>query len=290
MMDGKICSQGILEECKKLAKNIKPSPKIHFILVGEDSASHIYVKRKQKTCEKMGFLSEVSYFEKTISEEVLLHKIETINQDPKTHALLVQMPLPSHLNTETIVERIAFEKDVDGFHPMNMGRLLRGNKKAIVPCTPLGIQFLLNYYKVDLREKRVLILGRSNVVGKPLSALLLQKNSKANATITVAHSVTPELEKLTLSSDVLISCMGKPHFIKESMVKKGAVVVDVGINRLDLGGKSSIVGDVDYEQVCKKASLITPVPGGVGPMTIAMLMKNTLFCYEMQQKKEKKIY
>ncbi len=285
MIEGKKWAESLLKEYKREGAFLTAKPKIHFILVGEDSASHLYVKRKQKVCEEVGFLSGVSFFEENISQDELLQEIERINRDLSTHALLVQMPLPGHIDPEVIVEKIAPEKDVDGFHPLNMGKLLRGNKNGLIPCTPLGIQFLLNQYKIDLSQKRVLILGRSNVVGKPLAALLMQKEEKANATVTIAHSKTPHLKELTLSCDVLICCMGKAHFIKGSMVKKGAVVMDVGINRITLAGKTQLVGDVCFKEVVKKASLITPVPGGIGPMTIAMLIKNTLFCYKLQQKR-----
>ncbi|HUD02033.1 MAG TPA: bifunctional 5,10-methylenetetrahydrofolate dehydrogenase/5,10-methenyltetrahydrofolate cyclohydrolase, partial [Rhabdochlamydiaceae bacterium] len=202
--------------------------------------------------------------------------IEKLNRDPAIDGILIQQPLPPHLKASTIMEAVDPNKDVDGFHPINMGRLLLGETNGFIPCTPEGIHRLLQAYKIPLKGKHVVILGRSNIVGKPLAALLIQKNPTANATVTIAHTATKHLKELTQSADILIAAMGSPHFVKAPMVKKGAVVIDVGINR----NGSKIVGDVDFDRVAPLCSYITPVPGGIGPMTIAMLLSNTALSVE----------
>ena len=280
IIDGKKCATKILETIFAKVKKLPSAPKIVFLLVGENPASQLYVKKKKQTCEKLSLQSEVLRFSEKVTQKEILLTLQTLNKDPSVHAILVQMPLPKTLNPYEIIEAIDPKKDVDGFHPLNLGRLLQGNRNALAPCTPLAVQYLLKIHKVDLTQKEVVIIGRSNVVGKPLMALLVQNHPDANATVTLCHSKTPNLSFFTRKAEVLICATGKAKMITATMVKKGAVVIDVGISRYE--GKLS--GDVDFEAVKEKASLITPVPGGVGPMTIAMLMQNTLLCYEKQRK------
>jgi methylenetetrahydrofolate dehydrogenase (NADP+)/methenyltetrahydrofolate cyclohydrolase len=231
---------------------------------------------KKKRCHEVGILSFDHELPYNTSEEALLHLIEELNSDPRIDGILVQLPLPPHIRTLDIVSAIDPRKDVDGFHPLNVGMMLLGESGGFFPCTPLGIQVLLNAAGVVLTGKHVVIVGRSNIVGKPLAALLMQKTPHGNATVTVAHSLSNNLSALCQSADVLIAAIGKPHFITGAMVKEGAVVIDVGINRLPSG---QIVGDVDFNLVAPRCSKITPVPGGVGPMTIALLLSNTLLSY-----------
>jgi methylenetetrahydrofolate dehydrogenase (NADP+)/methenyltetrahydrofolate cyclohydrolase len=270
LLDGKKLAQKILSKIATQLSGKKPG--LAFILVGNDPASKTYVQAKRKACEKVGIESKVVELSERISQSDLIRIVEGFNRDPHIHGLLVQQPLPSHISEKEVTLAIDPAKDVDGFHPMNMGKLLLGEEGGFVPCTPLGIQLLLKESKVALEGKHVVIVGRSNIVGKPLAALLMQKKEGANATVTIAHSQSAHLAQITRSADILISAVGKPHFIGKEMVREGAAVVDVGINRID--GK--IVGDVDFENVSKISGAITPVPGGVGPMTIAMLMQNTM--------------
>jgi methylenetetrahydrofolate dehydrogenase (NADP+)/methenyltetrahydrofolate cyclohydrolase len=277
LLDGRKVADQIIKELKKTVGTLTRPPGLAFVLVGSNPASQTYVRMKKKKCQEIGIVSKDLQFEENISEKELLKHIQTLNRDPAIDGILIQQPLPKHLLT--IVETIDPSKDVDGFHPLNMGRLLLGEPGGFVPCTPLGIQRLLLEYKISLSGKHVVILGRSNIVGKPLAALLMQKNREANATVTVAHTSTQHLQELTLSADILVAAMGSHHFVRSSMVKKGAVVIDVGINRHG----SKITGDVDFDEVGPKTSLITPVPGGIGPMTIAMLMSNTVLSYERKK-------
>lgn len=286
IIDGKTCAKELLEKAKKQIAPLSRKPKIVFLLVGENPASQLYIKMKQKTCNQLSISSQILTFAEKVSEKKLLETIHLLNQDDTVDAILVQMPLPPSLSPFPIFEAIDPCKDVDGFHPNNMGKLLQGNEAGIVPCTPLGIQYLLANYQIDLSQKQVVIIGRSNIVGKPLAALLMQKKPKANATVTIAHSATPHLSELTRFADVLIAAIGKPHFIQASMIKKGAVVIDVGISQMQKRTQGvKIIGDVNFEEVKPLASWITPVPGGVGPMTIAMLIQNTLNCYHLRTKK-----
>ena len=271
IIDGKKVSSHIIEnittEVKALKLKTEKSPGLAVILVGDDPASAVYVRNKNKTCTKIGFQSFENILPSDISELKLLNLIDELNNNQNINGILVQLPLPNHISSNKILEAINPEKDVDGFHLKNVGRLVTGNA-AFKPCTPAGIIQLLDYYDVDLEGKNAVVLGRSNIVGKPVAFLLLENN----ATVTICHSRTKDLSTITRQADVLIAAIGKPNFVTTDMVKDGSVVIDVGINRVD--GK--LVGDVDYQLVSPKASLITPVPGGVGPMTIAMLMANTL--------------
>lgn len=280
ILDGKAIAKNIENSLKEAIGHIKGrKPALAFVLVGEDPASISFIRMKKKKCHEVGILSIDVELPSTISEDYLLEEIERMNQNPQIDGILVQLPLPHHIKVDKILEAIDPKKDVDGFHPLNMGRLLLGEKKGFFPCTPYGISIMLHRSGIQVAGKHVVIIGRSNIVGKPLAALLMQKEKEANATVTVAHSASENLSELCLSADVLIAAMGRPHFVKASMVKKGAVVIDVGINRV--GGK--IIGDVDFDEVAPKCSHITPVPGGVGPMTIAMLLSNTLLSYQRTQ-------
>lgn len=242
-------------------------PGLAVVIVGSNPASQSYVKSKEKACNKLGMYSLKKEFDEKISESELVNYIKELNRDDKINGILIQLPLPSHIDERRIIETIDSKKDVDGFHPINAGKLLIG-EDSFKPCTPFGIIKLFEYYDIDLESKNVVILGRSNIVGKPIALMMLEKN----ATVTICHSKTKDLESITKQADVIIVALGKAKFLKENMVKEGVIIVDVGINRVE--GK--IVGDVDFESVKEKASYITPVPGGVGPMTITMLMYNTL--------------
>ncbi len=271
IIDGKKVSSHIIEnittEVKALKLKTEKSPGLAVILAGDDPASAVYVRNKNKTCTNIGFQSFENILPSDTSELKLLNLIDELNNNQNINGILVQLPLPKHISSHKILESINPEKDVDGFHLKNVGRLVTGNA-AFKPCTPAGIIQLLDYYNVDLEGKNAVVLGRSNIVGKPVAFLLLERN----ATVTICHSRTKDLTTITRQADILIAAIGKPNFVTTDMVKDGSVVIDVGINRVD--GK--LVGDVDYQLVSPKVSLITPVPGGVGPMTIAMLMANTL--------------
>jgi methylenetetrahydrofolate dehydrogenase (NADP+)/methenyltetrahydrofolate cyclohydrolase len=257
-----------------------------FILVGENPASEVYVRNKGIAAEEAGFSHETCKLSSDVSESELLDLIQKINEDSLTHGLLVQFPLPKQIRQDRVIELIAPEKDVDGFHPLNAGRLSIGMGEYFAPCTPSGVIEMLARSSIEVSGKHAVIVGRSNLVGKPLALLLAQKNVKANAVATIAHTGAGDgLREITLSADILIAAMGVPLAITADMVREGAVVVDVGINRIeDLTKKSGsrLVGDVDFENVKLKASAITPVPGGVGPMTIAMVLRNTMTAAERQ--------
>ncbi|MDA3872040.1 MAG: bifunctional methylenetetrahydrofolate dehydrogenase/methenyltetrahydrofolate cyclohydrolase FolD [Candidatus Marinimicrobia bacterium] len=253
-------------------------PGLAVVLVGDDPASKIYVNSKSRTCSKLGIFSKTLTYSNKITQTELIMVIEKLNKDKQINGILVQMPLPSHIDEFEIINRISPEKDVDGFHPENLGKLVIG-KKSFVSCTPAGILAILKYYNISIEGKHVVIIGRSNIVGKPLLNLLYQKNDFGNATVTICHSKTKNLSKITSQADVLIVAAGNPNMITVDMVKEESVIIDVGINRIkDKSTKKGykIVGDVDFEGVKNKVSAITPVPGGVGPMTITMLMQNTL--------------
>lgn len=269
IIDGKKIASDILEELKKeIERSQKPG--LAFILVGENTASKTYVKMKKIACEKVGIRSFDFEFE-NITEKALIALIEKLNHDKKVDGILVQMPLPAHINPVNIINAIDPKKDVDGFHPLNMGKVLLGEEGGFLPCTPLGIKTLLQKAQIEVESKHVVIIGRSNIVGKPLAVMLMQKQKGANATVTVAHGNTRNLPAITRQADILVAAVGKPRLVTKDMVKKDVVIIDVGISR---EGKK-IVGDVDFENVYPICSRITPVPGGVGPMTIAMLLKNT---------------
>ncbi|MFT7880691.1 MAG: bifunctional methylenetetrahydrofolate dehydrogenase/methenyltetrahydrofolate cyclohydrolase FolD [Sulfurimonas sp.] len=250
----------------KQEKNIVPG--LAVVIVGDDPASHAYVKMKAKACEKVGFYSIVHKMPETISQGEIIEIINMMNKNPHIHGILVQLPLPKHIDTDQILEVIDPKKDVDGFHAYNVGRMVTG-LDSFVACTPLGVMKMFEAYDIDLQGKDVCVVGASNIVGKPMASLLLN----ANATVTVTHIYTKDLKAHTSQADIVVVGVGVPGLIKEDMVKEGAVVIDIGINRIEDG---SLVGDVDFEPVSKKCSYITPVPGGVGPMTIAMLLENTL--------------
>lgn len=270
IIDGKKISLKRLSALESKISLLTTKPSLSFVLVGDHPPSRSYVKMKKKACERVGITSNVIELPETISEQALIEEIDKLNNDDSIDGILVQLPLPKQISVEKIIFKIDPKKDVDGFHPINMGKLLIGSPE-FVPCTPLGIKNLFLEEKIDIEGKHVVIVGRSQIVGKPLACLLMQKDSGANATVTIAHSRTKNLDKVCASADILVAAMGSNHFIGNGMVKKGAIVIDVGINRVD--GK--IVGDVNFDQVIDKVEKITPVPGGVGPMTIVSLLENT---------------
>ena len=284
LLDGIAVAKEIQDHIAHAIAHLKRKPGLAFILVGDNPASQTYVRMKKKRCEEVGILSFDYFLPEIATEGQLLKEIEKLNQDPAVDGILVQLPLPSHINSMTIMSAVDPSKDVDGFNPINVGKMLLGENSGFLPCTPHGVQILLTRFQIPLLGKHVVIVGRSNIVGKPLAAILMQKSPHCNATVTVAHSLTENLRQVCLSADILVAAMGKPHFIKSDMVKKGAVVVDVGINRINENGKEKLVGDVDFEAVAPLCSHITPVPGGVGPMTIAILLSNTLLSYQRRVK------
>jgi methylenetetrahydrofolate dehydrogenase (NADP+)/methenyltetrahydrofolate cyclohydrolase len=279
LIDGKAIASDMLNE---LAQKIARFPRtigLAVLLVGENSASQAYVRMKKKACAQIGLHSLVEHLPATISEQALLSRIEELNKDRAYDGILVQLPLPPHLNPQLITRAIDPTKDVDGFHPINIGKLLLGEEGGLIPCTPHGIKVLLERAHIPVEGKHVVIVGRSNIVGKPLAALLVQKKKGCNATVTIAHSQSEHLASITNAADILVAAIGLPRFIGKEHIKPGAVVIDVGINRIQTEqGESKIVGDVDFEAAASIASRITPVPGGVGPMTIALLMQNAYEC------------
>lgn len=288
IIDGKKIATQIQEEIRqKIETCSNRKPCLAVILVGEHAPSQIYVNRKMEACEAVGIRSLRTRLPVTISQGDLLKEIERLNQDPFVDGILVQLPLPPHINPNAITHFIRPDKDVDGFHPLNAGKLLIGETDGFVPCTPLGIKVLLQRYLIEITGKHALIIGRSNIVGKPMAALLMQSTPSGNATVTVAHRYTKHLESFTQSADLIIVAIGQPKFLKAEMIKEGAVVIDVGINKITHPTRPNqyqIVGDADFDTLQHKCSYITPVPGGVGPMTIAMLLHNTLLSYELKHK------
>lgn len=274
ILDGKLISKKIQETLKKEVATLNKKPCLLVILVGNDQASQIYVANKEKACKRVGMESKTIVLDENVSQKEVIKVIEKANEDKDINGILVQLPLPNHMDTQAVVGSISPLKDVDGLNAYNQGRLLLG-MPSIIPCTPKGIMRLLSEYYVDLCGKNALVIGRSILVGKPIAQLLLNQN----ATVTMAHSKTKNLKELCLQADVIVCAVGKPKTITEDMVKEGAIIVDVGINRV-LG---TLVGDVDYLSVSPKTSRITPVPGGVGPMTIACLLENVLECYNLQK-------
>ncbi len=290
ILDGKKVSsslrQAVSEEVKLLSSKNGINTKLTVIIVGDDAASKVYVKNKRLACEQTGILSQVIEMPGKTTENELISQITKLNNDPSVHGILVQLPVPKHINEEKIINLIDPSKDVDAFHPFNVGNILAG-KSVFEPCTPGGIIELLKFYNIKTAGKHAVIVGRSNIVGKPLAAMLLQKGEFADATVTVCHSKTDDLKKVTLTADILIAAIGRAEFIKGDMIRDGAVVIDVGMNRIEDSSAekgSRLVGDVKYEEAYLKASYITPVPGGVGPMTIAMLLKNTLRAAKLSKK------
>lgn len=285
IIDGKVVAQSVLNKLQPRIEALAGrgvQPGLAAVLVGDDPASATYVRSKAKKCEEIGLYSEVITRPSGITQEELNGIVADLNASPKIHGILVQSPLPKHLDEMAITLAIRPEKDVDGFHPYNVGMMLLGYPR-LLPCTPHGVIKLLEYYQIDPAGKEVVVVGRSNIVGKPLAAMLVQKAQWANATVTVAHSRTKNLAEVARRGDIVVAAIGRPNTITGDMVKDGAVVIDVGVNRVEDASKKSgyrLVGDCDYQACTEKASWITPVPGGVGPMTIAMLMSNTVTAAE----------
>jgi len=281
IIDGKQVAADMRAELKEEVARLKEKgivPGLGVILVGEDPASKSYVTAKERTCEELGIYSDDNRLPDDTTQEDLMALVEKMNNDPKINGILVQLPLPKHLNEAEVLLAIDPDKDVDGFHPMNVGKMMVG-EKAFLPCTPHGVIQLLLRSGVTIEGANVAIVGRSNIVGKPLANMLIQKNATGNATVTVCHTRTKDLADQTRQADIVIAAAGRPNMVTADMVKEGVVVIDVGVNRVEDATKKRgyrLVGDVDFEAVKEKASLITPVPGGVGPMTITMLMYNTV--------------
>ena len=281
ILDGKAVSLKVKESVKVRADELKKfgvEPTLAVVLVGEDKASQTYVRAKEKACNEYGIKSVAHRLSENTTQNELLALINVLNLDDSIHGILVQLPLPKHIDTNVVLAAIDPRKDVDGFHAVNVGKLVSG-LEGFVPCTPLGVMEILKEYSIDVAGLNAVVIGRSNIVGKPMANLLLN----ASATVTVTHSKTKNLKEICKNADLIVAAIGKPFFLKADMVKDGAVVVDVGINRLDDG---RLVGDVDFEEVAPKCSYITPVPGGVGPMTIAMLLNNTILAAQAKKIKE----
>jgi len=282
ILDGTVIGRAIRDEVKAEVARMKGTgrrPGLAAVLVGEDPASTVYVRSKGKACEEAGMHSVTIRLPADTPEPDLLATVDRLNTDPDIHGILVQLPLPKHINSEKVLRRIDPGKDVDGFHPMNVGKLVTGDKTAFRPATPYGVQQMLIRSGIETKGAHAVIVGRSNIVGRPMANLLIQQGPGGDATVTVCHSRTRDLPAVTRSADILIAAIGKPEFVTADMVRPGAVVIDVGINRVDDASRPKgyrLVGDVAYEAVSQIASAITPVPGGVGPMTIAMLLQNTL--------------
>jgi methylenetetrahydrofolate dehydrogenase (NADP+)/methenyltetrahydrofolate cyclohydrolase len=280
-LDGKFVSQSVREDLKKRVDTRllegKKIPHLAAILIGTNGASETYVASKVKSCEEIGFKSTLLRLPADIPEETLLEHIDILNQDADVDGILVQLPLPAHIREQRVIESIRVDKDVDGFHPESVGRMVQG-LPAFLPATPYGILLLLEHYKVETKGKHAVVIGRSNIVGRPISILLNRNDYPGNCTVTVCHSHTPNLKAICLQADIIIAALGRPEFLTSDMVREGAVVIDVGITRVpDASKKSgfSIKGDVHFDSVAPRCSYITPVPGGVGPMTIAALLMNT---------------
>ncbi|MFI5133036.1 MAG: bifunctional 5,10-methylenetetrahydrofolate dehydrogenase/5,10-methenyltetrahydrofolate cyclohydrolase [Chitinophagales bacterium] len=281
ILDGNKAARAIKDELKievaQRANEGKKVPHLSAILVGNKGASETYVAAKVKACEEVGFKSTLIRFEETISQNKLIEEIERLNVDPDIDGILVQLPLPKHISDEQIINTVDPDKDVDGFHPVNAGKMLLGFP-AFLPATPYGILLLLEHYKIETKGKHAVVIGRSNIVGRPISVLLSSNKNPGNCTVTLCHSQTKNMKELCMEADIIVAALGKPEFLTADMVKAGAVIIDVGITRIpDVTKKSGfkLKGDVQYETVAPKCSWITPVPGGVGPMTIAALLKNT---------------
>jgi methylenetetrahydrofolate dehydrogenase (NADP+)/methenyltetrahydrofolate cyclohydrolase len=280
ILDGKTLAQKIQQALKTEIQTLQPqigrSPGLAVLMVGDNPASAVYVRNKEKACEKIGMRSFGKHFPAQTSQEELTAVIQELNEDPNVDGILVQLPLPKHLDSVALLHTIAPEKDADGLHPVNLGHLIRG-ETGLRSCTPAGVMALLAEYNIDVAGKNAIVIGRSILVGKPLALMLLEKN----ATVTIAHSRTQNLAELTRQADIVVGAVGQPEMITAEMVKPGAIVIDVGINRVvDGSGKASLVGDVDFAGVAPIASYITPVPGGIGPMTIAILLQNTVLSYK----------
>ncbi len=285
ILDGKKTSNDIkaeiAESVKRIVEKGSRPPHLAAVIVGDDGASLTYVGSKVRACKRVGFDSTLIKLPETISENDLLEKVKDLNNDENIDGYIVQLPLPKHIDSQKILMAVDADKDVDGFHPTNFGKMAL-SLPTFISATPFGIMELLKRYKVETSAKHTVVIGRSDIVGRPISILMSQKSNPGNSTVTLAHSRTKNIEKLTRDADIIISALGVPNFVKADMVKDGAIIIDVGITRVsDNSSKGyKIVGDVDYKNVSKKSSYITPVPGGVGPMTIAMLLKNTLLAYK----------
>jgi methylenetetrahydrofolate dehydrogenase (NADP+)/methenyltetrahydrofolate cyclohydrolase len=282
LLDGKYVSEkvklAIADEAAEFLSESGRKPHLIAILVGNDGGSETYVASKMKNCEKVGFQSSLVRYDTSVTEEVLLNKIREINADPGVDGLIVQLPLPKHIDPEKVTETIDYKKDVDGFHPVNLGRMMR-NLPCFIPATPYGIMMMLEAYNIDTVGKHCVVVGRSNIVGSPMSILMARNANPGNCTVTLTHSKTANLKEIILQADIVIAAIGRKNFITADMVKDGAVVIDVGMNRETselTKSRYKLFGDVDFDNVAKKASWITPVPGGVGLMTIVGLLKNTL--------------
>ncbi|MEN9569514.1 MAG: bifunctional methylenetetrahydrofolate dehydrogenase/methenyltetrahydrofolate cyclohydrolase FolD [Bacteroidota bacterium] len=281
ILDGKIVSQAVKDSLKQkveaLTANGKKAPHLAAILIGNNGASETYVASKVKNCEEVGFKSTLIRLEADVDETILFDTIEQLNNNPDVDGILVQLPLPKHISEEKVISLISADKDVDGFHPMSVGKMVQG-LPTFIPATPYGILLMLEHYKIDTKGKHAVVIGRSNIVGRPISILLNRNAYPGNCTVTVCHSHTPNLKEICLQADIIVAALGKPQFLTADMVKENAVVIDVGITRVPDATKKSgfaIKGDVDYAQVAPKCSYITPVPGGVGLMTIGALLMNT---------------
>jgi len=291
LLDGKIVSQAVKDQLKtktdaRIAEG-KKAPHLAAILIGNNGASETYVASKVKSCAEIGFKSTLMRLEETITEQELLSKLNDLNEDDDVDGILVQLPLPKHISEQKVIETIYVSKDVDGFHPESVGRMVQG-LPAFYPATPYGILLMLEHYQVETKGKHAVVIGRSNIVGRPISIMLSKNEYPGNCTVTVCHSHTPNLKEICLQADIIIAALGRPEFLKADMVKDGVVVIDVGITRVEDASHPKgyvITGDVDFDEVSKKSSFITPVPGGVGPMTIAMLLQNTLLARQIRARK-----
>ena len=288
ILSGKEVSASVYDSLDQKIKSLRKNnitPGLAVVLVGEDSASQVYVRSKTKTFNKLSLFTKTYRLPSDSSERELLELIDDLNKNNLFHGILVQLPLPNHIDSDMVINRILPSKDVDGFHPENAGLLSIG-KPRFIPCTPKGIMEIIKYYKIKLDGKHIVVVGRSNIVGRPISILTSLKGENSNGTTTICHSGTKDIGNHTKAADVVIVALGVPGFLKENMIKEGAVVIDVGINRVDDASEKGyvLVGDVAWEEVYKKASAITPVPGGVGPMTIAMLVQNTVEAAKNQEK------
>ena len=283
ILNGREVSIEVLEkiksEVKQLKTNNKRVPGLAVLIAGNNPASLTYVKNKEKTAKEIGLYSKVYKLPDTISEFDLIKQIELLNVNENIDGILVQLPLPHHIKAEDVISYVNPQKDVDGLHPLNAGKLFSG-EQSLMPCTPKGVIEILKFYKINLAGLNSVVIGRSNLVGKPLALLLLREN----ATVTIIHSKSKNIKEITKNADLLVCAIGQPKFVKENWVKDGAIVIDIGINKISEGGSSKLVGDVDFENVSRHCKAITPVPGGVGPVTIAMLMSNTLDAYKMRNR------
>jgi len=292
IIDGKKISSEIREELKSKVAEMQSKygevPGLAVVLVGDDPASAVYVRMKGKGCEEVGIRSFQYILPEATSQDELINLIKELNGDSKVNGILVQLPLPKHISEKAVINAIDPIKDVDGFHPINVGKVVADEDDCFYPCTPLGCQILINRYVKDLKGKHLVVVGRSSIVGKPVANMMMQKNDRANCVVTVCHTAAPDISLYTRQADILVVAAGRANTVTGSMVKDGVVVIDVGVNRIpDPANPSNtiIVGDVDFKSVEPKASAITPVPGGVGPMTIAMLLSNTVRAFELQRKK-----